>query len=75
MADSLGLFSWLVEWVWRNMCVAVTYMFLTLRGGARRGGVDKMADQIARFPGVSGPLAYSPEALGITRFWRMSSPA
>ena len=41
-----------------------------------RGCVDKMAVQIARFPGVSSPLAYSPEALSITpRFWRMSSLA
>jgi len=37
---------------------------------ARRGGVDKMAVQIAPFPGVSRPLAYSAEALSITRFWR-----
>jgi hypothetical protein len=54
--------------VWRNLCLALTYMFLTFKqGGARRGSIDKMAVQIAPFPGVSRPLAYSPEALSITR--------
>ncbi len=33
------------------------------QGGARRGGVDKMAVQVAPFPGVSRPLAYIPEEL------------
>jgi hypothetical protein len=36
------------------------------QGGARRGSADEMAVQIAPFPGVSRPLAYSPEALSIT---------
>jgi len=41
-----------------------------------RGCVDKMAVQIGPFPGVSRPLAYSPEALSIAlRFRRMSLPA
>jgi hypothetical protein len=32
-----------------------------------------MASQIGPFPGVSRPVAYSPEALSSTWFWRMSS--
>jgi hypothetical protein len=50
----------------------LTYMFLTLAGGAR-GCVDKMADQIASVPGALPPLAYGPEALSIARCWRMRS--
>ena len=40
------------------------------------GCVDKMADQIGPFPGVSKFMAYIPEALSFApRFWKMSSPA
>ena len=56
MADSPSpLLLATVQGVWRNLCLAVMYMFLAfiLRGGARRGGVDKMAVQIAPFPGVT----------------------
>jgi hypothetical protein len=58
--------------VWRNLCLWATYMFLTFARRCARECVDKMAVQVGPFPGVSGPLAYSLEALSITRLWRMS---
>jgi hypothetical protein len=61
-----------VKSVWRNLCVVLTYMFLTLAGGAC-GCVDKMAVQIVSVPGVLTPLAYCQEALSIARCWRMRS--